>query len=103
MIGLLKSLRWRWILTLAALTPTCRRIVEQTSHAHEEPLPFHDRFRLQIHLGICTACRRYLRQIDLLRQACARSDEDFPATAGARLADVAKERLKQRLRCEQVG
>ena len=103
MIGLLKSLRWRWILTLAALTPTCRRIVEQASRAHEGPSSAYDGFRLRVHLGICTACRRYLRQLDFLHEACARSDEDFPATAGARLADVAKERLKQRLRCEQVG
>ncbi len=103
MKGLLKTLRWRWILVLAALTPPCRRIVQQASRAHEEPLSGPDRFRLRIHLGICTACRRYLRQLDFLREASARSDENIPAAIRARLAEDAKERLKQRLRCERVG
>jgi hypothetical protein len=101
--ALIKTLRWRWVLLLAALTPTCRRIVEQASRAHEEPVSAYDRFRLQVHLGICTACRRYLRQLDFLREASARSAENVPAAARVRLADGAKERLKHRLRCERVG
>ncbi len=103
MNGLLKTLRWRWILVLAALTPPCRRIVQQASGAREEPLSAYDGFRLRVHLVICTACRRYLRQLDFLREASARSDEDVPAAARGRLADGAKERLKHRLRCERVG
>ena len=103
MRGLLKTLRWRWILALAALTPPCRRIAQQASLAHEHPLSAYDRFRIWAHLGICTACRRYLRQIDVLREASARSDENIPAAIRARLAEDAKERLKQRLRCERVG
>ena len=103
MKGLLKTLRWRWILLFAALTPPCRRIVQQASRAHEEPLSAYDGFRLRIHLGICTACRRYLRQLDFLREASARSDENVPVVARARLTDGAKGRLKHRLRCERVG
>lgn len=103
MKDLITTLRWRWILMLAALTPTCRRIVQQASRAHEEPFSPYDRIRLRVHLGICTACRRYLRQLDFLHEAAARADENVPAAARGRLADGAKERLKHRLRCERVG
>ena len=103
MNDLVKKLRWRGIMLLAALTPPCRRIAQQTSRAHEQPLSACDRVRLRIHLGICAACRRYLRQLDFLSEASGRSDENVPAVAQARLADCAKERLKHRLRCERVG
>lgn len=99
----IKTLRWRWILWLAALTPTCHRIVQQASRAQEEPGSAYDGFRLRVHLGICTACRRYLRQLDFLREASGRADENVPAATRARWADGAKERLKHRLRCERVG
>ena len=103
MKSLIKTLRWRWILLLAALTPTCRDIVQQASRGHERPLSGYDRFRLRVHLGICGACRRYLRQLDFLREASSRSGEDVASVARAQLADGAKERLKNRLRCERVG
>ena len=103
MNGLVKWLRWRGIVLLAALTPTCRQIVQLASRAHEQPLSPWTGLRLRLHLRICDACERYLRQLNFLREAAAKRDEKSPAESGAPLAPEAKQRLKQRLRCERMG
>lgn len=97
-------LRWRWILVLAALTPPCRQVARLASRGYERPLGPWVRLRLRVHLSICDACERYLRQLDLLHEAAGQLGEKFPERgSGARLAGEAKERLKARLRCERVG
>lgn len=103
MIGPLKWLRWRGIVLLAALTPPCRQIVQLASRAYEQPLSPWTRLRVRVHLGICKACERYLRQLDFLRDAAARLDENSPVEANDTLTAAAMDRLKQRLRCERVG
>jgi hypothetical protein len=101
---LLKSLRWRAILVLAALTPSCRRVAMSASQSFETPLDPWTRFRIRVHLKICDACERYLRQLDILHEAAGMLGERIPAHGhGARLAAEAKARLKARLRCERVG
>lgn len=103
MSGPIQWLRWRGILVLAALTPPCREITRLASRAYDEPLTWGTRLRLRVHLGICTACERYLRQIDFLHAASAKLDDHPPEPSRATMAAEAKERLKARLRCARVG
>lgn len=99
----LKWLRWRGILLLAALTPTCRQIVQLASLDRERPLMPWTRMRLQVHLRICRGCERYLRQMDFLRAAAAESTGRPTAVSRGHLPPEAKNRLKRRLRCEAAG
>jgi len=39
---LLNWLKWRWILVLAALTPSCRQVARLASRRHEHPLSRND-------------------------------------------------------------
>lgn len=103
MKGPVKWLQWRGILLLAALTPTCRRIVELASLDCERRLTPWTRLRMRVHLRICRGCERYLRQIDFLRGAAARSASRPPTPEQGELAPEAKQRIKHRLRCERVG
>ena len=97
-------IRWRFVLLLAALTPTCREVVRQASLDHEQPIGHWTRLRLRVHLRICAGCERYLRQLDVLHQAAARAGDTIHDTGRAvHLAAEAKERIKQRLRCERPG
>jgi hypothetical protein len=99
-----QRLRWQFILFLAAVTPPCRQVARLASLGHERPLGPWTRLRLRVHLGICDACERYLRQLDVLHRAAGKAGERFPDrgdTAG--LAAQAKERLKARMRCERAG
>lgn len=104
MKALFKRLKWRWILLLAASTPPCRQVARLASLGYERPLGPWMRFRIHVHLKICDACERYLRQLDVLHEAAAHLGEKIPERGhGTRLAAEAKERLKARLRCERVG
>ncbi len=101
---LFKRLRWSWILLLAALTPPCRQVARLASRGYESPPGPWMRLRIHMHLKICDACERYLRQLDVLHEAAARLGEKIPERGySTRLAAEAKERLKARLRCERVG
>lgn len=103
MSTLVKRLKWRWILLLAALTPPCRQVAQLASRGYEKPLNPWTRIRLRVHLGICDACERYLRQLDVLHEAAGRLGERIPERGqNARFAAEAKERLKARLRCERA-
>ena len=103
MKDLVSWLRWRGILLLAALTPTCRRIVQLASLDRERRLTPWTRLRLRVHLRICRGCERYLRQLDFLRAAAAASAGRPPASGRVQLPPEAKNRIKRRLRCERVG
>ena len=101
---LLKWLRWRVVLLLAALTPPCRQITRLASRDYEQPLGPWTRLSLRVHLKICGACERYLRQLDVLHQAAGQLGGTIPDHGhGARLAAEAKERFKARLRCERAS
>ena len=96
-------LRYRWILLLAALTPHCREVVRRASRQYEEPLSAWTRARLRVHFRICDYCERYFRQLELLHDASRQLGTREPGIPPSRLAAEAKERLKQRLRCERPG
>ena len=42
---------------------TCRDVTELVTAYLEKRLPFGDRVRFQMHIGMCRHCRRYLRQM----------------------------------------
>lgn len=73
-----------------SLLPTCREMARLMSDARDagRPLGWHAR----IHLGICEACRRVLKQFALLGALAKTAD------AGPGLSAEARERLKKTLR-----
>lgn len=44
---------------------TCQRMTSLITDYLERRMPFMDRARFQLHLGMCKHCRRYLRQMKL--------------------------------------
>jgi hypothetical protein len=94
----LAAWRHRWILLLTFLTPPCRRVVALGSRGLDGTVSPWDRWRIRVHNRICTGCRRYLAQLDVLRDAAKRSaTQPSPYT---RLSPESRDRLKRRLRCE---
>jgi hypothetical protein len=99
--GIFSRLRWKGILLLAAMTPPCRRITELCSLRMEGVRPVHSRWQLPVHFLICTGCRRYLRQLELIQtMSNAASTASTPVEP---MGEARKERLRQRLRCERPG
>lgn len=104
MKAVLHWLKWRSIVLLAALTPSCRQVARLASRGFEHPLSPWVRLRIRLHLSLCDACERYLRQLDVLHEAAGQLGEKLPGLGTeVRLAAEARERLKARLRCEKVG
>lgn len=51
---------------------SCRDSTELMSQARERPLTLRERVALYLHWAACTACRRFNRQMDVLREAARR-------------------------------
>lgn len=50
----------------------CRQSTELMSQARERPLTRRERLALYLHWALCAACRRFDRQMDVLREATRR-------------------------------
>ena len=77
---------------------TCKDASHLISESQERPLGFRERWSLRMHLWLCRNCRRFERQMALLRQALrllgkrAEIDED-----GTDLPQEARERIRKAL------
>jgi hypothetical protein len=80
------------------LLPTCRDVHRLQSLAWDHSIAWPKRLGLGLHLLVCKWCRRYGKQICVLRDAVRDHPEHFHETAPHVLTTASRERLKQRLR-----
>jgi predicted anti-sigma-YlaC factor YlaD len=52
-----------------SLKPTCKEIHRLTSEGMDRELSLVERARMRVHLMVCSACRNFTGQMDLLRRA----------------------------------
>jgi len=57
---------------LIKLKITCREATQITLQAEDRRVPLAERLSLRLHHRICTNCRRFARQVELMRDASAR-------------------------------
>ena len=57
---------------LIKLKITCREATAITLKAEDRRMPLTERLSLRLHHRICGNCRRFYRQVELMRQASAR-------------------------------
>jgi predicted anti-sigma-YlaC factor YlaD len=50
----------------------CREATQLTLQAEDRTLPLAERLTLRLHHQVCSNCRRFARQVALMRQASAR-------------------------------
>lgn len=80
---------------MARLTPSCKDIAELISQSMDTRLPLRKRLAIRLHVSMCSLCRRYERQLQLMRRGLhhyANPDENAVAES---LSAEAKERLQQ--------
>ena len=51
---------------------TCRQVTELVLRQQDQPLPWHERVALRLHLQICEACPRFVKQVAFMREAMGR-------------------------------
>ena len=76
---------------------TCHDMTRLISQAQDGGLPGTVRWRMKLHFLLCKWCRRYRRQLGLLRRAFTRLPEREPNGRDEALSTEAKERLKRKL------
>jgi hypothetical protein len=77
---------------------TCKDASHLISERQERPLGFRERWGLRLHLWICVGCRRFERQVALLRQALRKLGQRIEADAStAELPPEARERIRKAL------
>jgi len=57
---------------LIKLKITCREATQITLQAQDRHMPLAERLAMRLHHRICGNCRRFYRQVELMRQASAR-------------------------------
>jgi anti-sigma factor RsiW len=83
------------------LNQPCRDMTGLLSRSMDGDLPFSERFAYKFHLLYCTACRRYIRQLRLMRDALRRVVDrlaEIDGIPGARLSSNARKRIARVLR-----
>lgn len=77
---------------------TCHQATRLVSEQQERPLTRWEHWGLRLHLWICTSCRRFSRQLQLLRRALhelGRSDSALQH--GPELSPAARQRIRHAL------
>jgi hypothetical protein len=73
---------------------TCKDASRLISEGQDRPLRLRERWGLRLHLWICDNCRRFERQIHVLRRALHKLAQDAESDArGPDLSPEARERI----------
>ncbi len=60
---------------MSKLNLSCREASRLISESRDRDLALGEKLTLRIHLGLCTACSRFTKQLDFLRDAMKRYPE----------------------------
>lgn len=81
---------------------TCKDASHLVSHSQDRPLSFRERWGLRFHLWMCGNCRRFERQIALMRRLLRQSDPRTETEiAEIELSAEARERIGRALADQQ--
>lgn len=59
------------------MIPTCKHTAELLSQSQDRPLALAEKFRLRMHLMLCSGCRNFARQLTFMRSALRRYRDRF--------------------------
>lgn len=84
---------------MAVIVPDCSSISRTLSDSFERKLSLRERWQLRLHLLACVFCRRYRRQLQVMKRVTAAMDEsarEDDAQAPS-LSPEARERIRKAL------
>ena len=79
---------------------TCKETTQLASESLDRKLTLRERLALRLHCIMCDMCTPYSRRLKFLRRVCADADDE-QLTGTTELTDVARARIRKRLRQEQ--
>ncbi len=101
-----QKLRRRLLILLARRLSTCKEATGLLSQGLERRLSLRQRASVQLHLLLCSLCRRYDQQLHFLKRAAAHYEQEAPLLTQpgvAALSAEARARMKRSLQAGSQG
>lgn len=86
---------------MVRVMPSCRDISQLISDGMDRKLPLRKRLSIRLHVSMCGLCRRYEKQLHLLREGTHHYADPDENEVEKSLSPEAKEKLQKAL--ERVG
>lgn len=86
---------------MARLMPSCKEVSALVSQGLDERLPLIKRLSIRLHVSLCSLCRRYEKQLYLLREGARHYANPDENEIEESLSAEAKHRLKAMLESEE--
>jgi predicted anti-sigma-YlaC factor YlaD len=80
---------------------TCKQASQLLSQSLDRPLPLTNRIKLRLHLVICDACKRFSKQMHVLKTALQRLKLQTESDYTVVLSEAAKARINHTIASEQ--
>jgi hypothetical protein len=80
---------------MARMMPSCKEIAALVSENMDRQLPIRQRLPIRFHVMMCSLCRRYEKQLHLLRHGAHHYADPDENEVGESLSPEAKGRLQQ--------
>jgi hypothetical protein len=83
--------------------PPCQHAVEKISQSMEGKLTMRESIDLNLHLGICAWCQRYIEQLNTIRESArvkSIQSPDLRTTPSPALSNEGRERIRRKLASE---
>ena len=74
---------------------SCKEIIELASNTLDKPLPLGQRLQFKLHLFMCSACKLYLKQLQLLQQYAKKFNS--ANNPSVKLSAEARDRIRKNL------
>ena len=82
---------------MVRVMPSCKEVSALVSQGMDARLPLRTRFSVRLHLCLCSICRRYEKQLRLLREGARHYADPDQNPVEQSLSQEAKERLEKAL------
>lgn len=82
---------------MGRMMPSCKEITELVSTAVDGQLPLRKRLSIRWHVMMCSLCRRYEKQLHLLRKGIRHYADPEANVVEKTLSPAAKEKLEKAL------
>lgn len=82
---------------MVRVMPSCRDISHLISDGMDRHLPLRKRLAILLHVSLCGFCRRYEKQLRLMRKGVARSADPELNVVEKSLSPAAREKLEKAL------
>jgi hypothetical protein len=96
-MNLFQRAKYAMMRLMARLMPSCKDISALVSQAMDTQLPLKKRLSIRLHVSMCSLCRRYEKQLRLLREGMRLYADPEQNVAQKSLSPSAKERFQKAL------